>query len=113
MKVSDNQEDIFVIASHWREYFKVYDVASKYKNLGIKNIDNELNVLHEVEYFKTISIKIVQQYVDDRICGYNPIKPLFENFFYYEGVWLQVGGKELNQRFLANYYLNDIIYSVN
>ena len=31
---------------------------------------------------------------------------------YYQGLWLKEGGKEINQSFLVNYYLNDIFYSL-
>jgi len=27
-------------------------------------------------------------------------------------MWIRVGGKELNQQFLVNYYINDIFYSL-
>jgi len=35
----------------------------------------------------------------------------FNKFQYYQGLWLKVGGKEINQEFLVNYFLNDILYT--
>jgi hypothetical protein len=74
--------------------------------------ESELSLLRLVEYFNTIALKIVQNYIEETNIGWDGAVKEFENFKYYRGLWLRVGGKELNQQFLVNYYLNDIFYSL-
>ena len=108
-------EDEFSITSFWREYFRAYEMvvkSTKEKRTLEEILESEVNLLKLVEYFNTIAVKLVEDYVNEKCIGWEGIKKEHDNFKYYKGLWLKVGGKELNQQFLINYYLNDIFYSL-
>jgi hypothetical protein len=44
--------------------------------------------------------------------GWTAEKIMFDDFEFYKGIWIKLGGKELNQEFLSNYYLSDIMYVI-
>jgi hypothetical protein len=34
----------------------------------------------------------------------------FNGFYFYKGIWIKMGGKEINQEFLMYYYVSDIVH---
>lgn len=113
---SNSVEEAFSISSFWRDYFRALEqVVSRPKEKRSLEamLESELNMLILVEYFNSVAVKIVQSYVDERAIGWNGAKKTTERFSYYQGLWIRVGEKELNQEFLVNYYLNDIFYSLS
>lgn len=63
----------------------------------ILKIEDELALLRQIQYFNSVAVKIAQNYVLEKNAGYDSPKKEFEHFEYYQGLWLKVGGKELNQ----------------
>lgn len=107
-----SEEEYYSLDSFWRDYFKHYEVASKGRVKGVGNIDNEIGLLQQMDCFRSNAIKIVKNYIDEMLSGFEPERIMNGQYSYYQGLWLRTGGKELNLLFLVNYYLNDIVYSL-
>lgn len=54
-------------------------------------------MLKMIEYFNSSAVQIVEDYVDERAIGWDGAKQKMEGFRFYQGLWIKIGGKELNQ----------------
>ncbi len=73
----------------------------------------ELSVYKEIHQFKEACLSIFKNYIFEKMNGKNGEKWKFEQFFYYKGIWIKLGGKELNQEFLMYYYISDLTNITN
>ena len=60
-------------------------------------MESEISFLQQIDFFNSKARTIVKSYVDEMMVGINLPKKQFEDFKYYQGLWLKAGGKELNQ----------------
>lgn len=75
-------------------------------------MERELDLLKEVEFFNNSAKRIAESYVDEIVVGGGDGTREFEGWSYYKGLWLRCGGKELNQLFMVNYNINDILFTL-
>jgi hypothetical protein len=112
-KNQDVQEN-FSISSFWREYFKYFELAIKTDPKAPRKdkIERELSLLKEVEFFNNAAKRIAESYVDEVVVGFGDGGRELEGWSYYKGLWVRRGGKELNQLFMVNYNINDILFTL-
>ncbi len=99
--------------NHWRQYFfSLQDLISE-KDGEKTSYELQLIVYKHVHHFKETCIGIFKNYVFEKINGINGEKWKFGDFYFYKGIWIKLGGKELNQQFLMYYYVSDLTNLLN
>lgn len=107
-------QETFAISAFWREYYKYYEQIIRLDPRAARpeKIERELALLKEIEFFNGSAKRIAESYIDEYVCGFGEGTREFHGWRHYKGLWLKTGGKEINQEFMVNYNINDILFTL-
>jgi hypothetical protein len=110
----EEEEESPDIDEAWKNFWRAYEKAEEHSREPVTRelLSLELAVLGGISKSETVFKSIFKEYINFRLVGWVSEKVIFDEFEYFKGIWIKVGGKEINQEFLSNYYLADLMYGI-